>query len=113
MTCDSAKCGGKKTDSRKGLEIGKLPPVLTLCLYRFELDYETWQRKKLNDKFEYPLELDMSKFMSADAMSMTNDPEDFKYELKSIVIHRGGAYGGHYYAYIKDDLGEGNWHLEK
>jgi len=34
------------------------------------------------------------------------------YELKSIVIHRGGAYGGHYYAYIKDDLKEGNWDLE-
>ena len=35
------------------------------------------------------------------------------YELKSIVIHRGGAYGGHYFAYIKDDIGEGNWHLEE
>jgi len=39
--------------------------VLTLCLYRFELDYETWTRKKLDDKFEYPLELDMSKYTSA------------------------------------------------
>lgn len=35
------------------------------------------------------------------------------YELKSIVIHRGGAYGGHYLAYIKDDLNEGNWYLDK
>ena len=113
LTCESAKCGGKKTDSRKGQEIGRLPPVLTLCLYRFELDYETWQRKKLNDKFEYPLELDMSKYMSAEAVSKITDPEDLKYELKSIVIHRGGAYGGHYFAYIKDDLGQGNWHLQK
>ena len=31
--------------------------------------------------------------------------------MKSIVIHSGGPYGGHYYAYIKDDLGEGNWNL--
>ena len=35
------------------------------------------------------------------------------YELKSVVIHRGGAYGGHYYALIKDDLKEGNWDLEE
>ena len=28
--------------------------------------------------------------------------DDFIYELKSIVIHRGGAYGGHYFAYIKE-----------
>ena len=34
------------------------------------------------------------------------------YELKSIVIHRGGPYGGHYHAFIRDDLGEGNWDLE-
>jgi hypothetical protein len=32
--------------------------------------------------------------------------------LKSIIIHRGGAFGGHYFAYIKDDLKEGVWDLE-
>jgi len=35
---------------------------LTFCLNRLEMDYTTWERKKINDKFEYPLELDMSKF---------------------------------------------------
>ena len=40
-------------------------------------------------------------------------PDELMYELKSIVIHRGGAYGGHYFAYIKDDLNEGNWHLDE
>ena len=44
---------------------------------------------------------------------MIGKPDDeTKYELKSIIIHRGGAYGGHYWAYIKDDLKEGNWHVE-
>jgi hypothetical protein len=28
------------------------------------------------------------------------------------VIHRGGPYGGHYHAYIRDDLEDGNWDLE-
>ena len=28
------------------------------------------------------------------------------------MIHRGGPYGGHYHAYIKDDLKEGRWNLE-
>ena len=45
----------------------------------------------------------MSKYMSNEAKQSLS-PEEFKYELKSIVIHRGGAHGGHYYAYIKDDL---------
>ena len=38
LTCDSDICLGKKTDSLKGIEIGKLPPVITLNLYRFDLD---------------------------------------------------------------------------
>ena len=54
----------------------------------------------------------MGKYLADDA-KVGVDEENFKYELKSIVIHRGGAYGGHYYAYIKDDMTEGKWHLEK
>ena len=40
------------------------------------------------------------------------DPTNTIYELKSIIIHRGGAFGGHYYAYIQDELKEGEWYLE-
>lgn len=31
------------------------------------------------------------------------------YQLFSIIMHRGTAYSGHYFAYIRDHLGEGNW----
>jgi len=31
------------------------------------------------------------------------------YELYSILIHRGGAYGGHYYAFIKS-FENGKWY---
>jgi ubiquitin carboxyl-terminal hydrolase 40 len=55
----------------------------------------------------------MRKFLSDEA-KIVNDTEDkYMFELKSIVIHRGGAHGGHYFSYIKDDLNEGNWYLEK
>lgn len=32
------------------------------------------------------------------------------YQLVGVLIHRGGAYGGHYYAYIRS-FEDGNWHL--
>lgn len=86
----------------------KVPPLLTISLSRFDMDYNTWQRFKLNDRFEYPLELDLKEFVSPD---LPKD-ESYNYELKSIIIHRGGAFGGHYFAYIKDDLKEGVWDLE-
>ena len=28
---------------------------------------------------------------------------EFVYELYSILIHNGGAFGGHYFAYIKNE----------
>lgn len=33
----------------------------------------------------------------------------FVYELYGIMIHSGGAYGGHYSAYIKDFESEDRW----
>jgi ubiquitin carboxyl-terminal hydrolase 40 len=55
------------------------------------------QRKKINDKFTYPLELDLCDFMDG----QMEDGNSSKYELKAIIIHRGGAYGGHYHAYVR------------
>jgi hypothetical protein len=37
------------------------------------------------------------------------DADDTIYELFAIVVHRGGAHGGHYYANIRDCLNEGDW----
>lgn len=31
------------------------------------------------------------------------------YELQGVLIHRGSAYGGHYHAYFRDLLNEGDW----
>ena len=33
----------------------------------------------------------------------------FVYELYAVMIHSGGTYGGHYYAYIKD-IEDGKWY---
>ena len=107
VDCDNC---AEKTTTLKGMRIKGLPPVLTVCLARFDLDYTTFQRVKLNDKFEFPLEVNLTEFLDPEAI--LESPDDAIYELKSIIIHRGGAYGGHYHAYIQDELNEGQWHLE-
>ena len=66
MFCDNCN---EKTDSLKGCKIQKLPPILTVNLLRFDFDYNTLQRKKVNDRFEFPLELNMSDHL---------DPESFE-----------------------------------
>ena len=67
----------------------------------------------MNDIYEFPLELDMSKYMSECEEGRRNlaDPDLVNYDLKSIIVHKGGPYGGHYFCYIKDELKEGRWNL--
>lgn len=60
--------------------------MLTFALNRIELDYETWNRKKINDRFEFPIELDVSKYLDND-VRLTSTPDESIYELKGIVIH--------------------------
>jgi ubiquitin carboxyl-terminal hydrolase 40 len=88
-----------------------LPPILTLSLLKFTYDMKTYQRIKILDKFEFPLELDLFEYLEDE--SKTNANEDYaQYELYSVVIHSGSAYGGHYHTYIKDVEKLGNWSLK-
>lgn len=43
------------------------------------------------------MELNLADYIDPEAME---DPENTLYELKTILIHSGGAYGGHYHAYV-------------
>jgi ubiquitin carboxyl-terminal hydrolase 40 len=92
----------KKCEALKGVKIRKLPQILTISLNRFEFDYQTFERKKVNDRLEFGLELDMSAFTE-------EENENSKYELQTVLIHIGNAHGGHYHAYIRDSMGEGKW----
>lgn len=57
------QCNAKR-DASKGLKLKSLPHILMLQLKRFDLDYETMQRKKLNDKVTFPLILNLNPFIS-------------------------------------------------
>jgi len=100
------KCD-KKVDAVRRVRIRRFPPILTLGLNRFEIDWTTKDRKKINDNLEFPLELTITGFKE-----FPEEEEKDLYELKAVIIHRGGAYGGHYHAYIRDELKEGNWKLK-
>ncbi|CAI5763422.1 ubiquitin carboxyl-terminal hydrolase 47 isoform X1 [Podarcis lilfordi] len=58
--CERCK---KKCDARKGLRFLHFPYLLTLQLKRFDFDYTTMHRIKLNDRMTFPEELDMGSFI--------------------------------------------------
>ena len=80
---------------------------MTFSLSRFEFDWQKMERKKINDQFQFGLELDISVF--AEKPELYADEDDKIYELFAVLIHRGDAYGGHYHAYIRDTLNEADW----
>lgn len=125
------KCD-KKVDTLKRTCIKRLPKVLILVLKRFEFDFETMQKHKLNDLCEFPHELNMLNY-TAEGLAILDhqkeakrkreageevdsDEEDgqgdhaklpfpkeyYEYNLKGIVVHTGTADSGHYYSFIQD-----------
>lgn len=55
------------------------------------------------------MEINLADYLDAESIEI---PENTVYELKSVIIHRGGTYGGHYHAYIQDEMSEGDWYLQ-
>ncbi|KAL1546116.1 CSN-associated deubiquitinating enzyme Ubp12, variant 3 [Salvia divinorum] len=93
-------------DARKGVLFIDFPPVLQLQLKRFEYDFVRDTMVKINDRYEFPLQLDLDrenrKYLSPDADSSVRN----LYTLHSVLVHSGGVHGGHYYAYIRPTLSD-------
>ncbi|KAJ7974826.1 Ubiquitin carboxyl-terminal hydrolase 12 [Quillaja saponaria] len=93
-------------DAAKGVLFIDFPPVLQLQLKRFEYDFIRDTMVKINDRYEFPLQLDLDrengKYLSPDADRSVRN----LYTLHSVLIHSGGVHGGHYYAYIRPTLSD-------
>ena len=104
------KCN-KKVPSVKNQDFQTLPRILMFVLKRFEFDYIKMTRYKINDYFEFPLELDMNKYTD-DYISGKNKDMNNKYILRGIAIHSGSCEMGHYYAINRNiDSKNEDWFL--
>eukprot|EP01018_Ginkgo_biloba_P006093 Gb_02821 [translate_table: standard] len=93
-------------DARKGVLFLHFPPVLQLRLKRFEYDFMRDTMVKINDRYEFPLQLDLDrdngKYLSPYADRSVRN----LYTLHSVLVHSGGVHGGHYYALIRPTLSD-------
>jgi ubiquitin C-terminal hydrolase len=98
----------KKQDALKGIAISEpLPNNLIFGLKRFSFDFNMMTRIKVNDKMEFPMKIDMSKYVG---LAEENESERLlEYELVASINHIGTADAGHYFAYIKD-TNSGHWY---
>uniref|UniRef100_A0A8C0FMK9 Ubiquitin carboxyl-terminal hydrolase 40 n=1 Tax=Bubo bubo TaxID=30461 RepID=A0A8C0FMK9_BUBBB len=89
-------------------KLRKLPPFLTISLLRFNFDFEKCERYKETSCYTFPIQINLRPFCEQTEM----DDSEYMYELFSVIIHKGGCYGGHYHVYIRDVDELGNWQLK-
>ena len=103
IICEECKI---KRICHKKLVMKTLPNILVISLKRFDYNYTTMTKFKLNNYFEFPFELDLSEFTinnnkNNDIENLGNNNENNLYELTGITIHYGVSDYGHYYDLIK------------
>ena len=107
------KCN-KKVSLKKWSKIISLPNYINFGLNRFSYDYNTFERIKLNNRFEFPLELDMKEYCDfTDKNPEQMNDNEYLYELYGVIVHSGTPFSGHYYSYIRDMTHQGKWKLDE
>ncbi|KAG0307057.1 hypothetical protein BGZ98_001151 [Dissophora globulifera] len=96
-------------DARKGVIFESMPPVLHLQLKRYEYDMERDAMVKINDRHEFPLEIDLAEFISEGEEKDKAGPDGFVYSLHGVLVHSGDLHSGHYFALLKPER-DGNWY---
>ncbi|KAG5220945.1 cysteine proteinase [Salix suchowensis] len=86
-------------DAKKGIVFESFPPVLHLQLKRFEYDIQRDAMVKINDRHEFPFEIDLGEFLDSNA----DRSQPWVYKLHGVLVHSGDLHGGHYFALIKPD----------
>nr|XP_023498371.1 ubiquitin carboxyl-terminal hydrolase 40 isoform X3 [Equus caballus] len=102
-TCD------RLVKAAKSAKLRKLPPFLTVSLLRFNFDFVKCERYKETSCYTFPLRINLKPFCEQSEL----DDLEYVYDLFSVIIHKGGCYGGHYHVYIKDVDHLGNWQFQE
>lgn len=102
-TCD------RLVKAAKSAKLRKLPPFLTVSLLRFNFDFVKCERYKETSCYTFPLRINLKPFCEQSEL----DDLEYTYDLFSVIIHKGGCYGGHYHVYIKDVDRLGNWQFQE
>ncbi|KAF0557253.1 putative ubiquitin-specific processing protease 21 [Gigaspora margarita] len=84
-------------DATKRVIFESFPSILQLELKRFEYDVQNATANKINDRHEFPMEIDLQKYLSPEA----DRSKPYKYLLYGVLVHSGYYDRGYYYALIR------------
>ncbi|CAO3700741.1 unnamed protein product [Rhizopus stolonifer] len=89
-------------DAKKGVIFESLPPVLHMQLKRFEYDIIEDDMVKINDRHEFPIQIDLEPYLSETADKSISH----QYALHGVLVHTGDSSGGHYFVFVRPTIEE-------
>ena len=104
---------GEKHDTLKRACFLTTPNVLAIHCKRFDFDYNTLERIKIDTYFEFPMTFSIYPYTKEGVEHPGPAPQearvrgDYQYDLVGVVVHYGSTEFGHYYSFIKDRDGGG------
>ncbi|KAK3283187.1 Ubiquitin carboxyl-terminal hydrolase 26 [Cymbomonas tetramitiformis] len=111
-----------RVDATRRLRLLSLPKVLKFQLKRFVFDCQTFERRKVQDAFSFPLELDLrarihrdtqEEAVPADASEGHPSGKSGQYELSAILLHKGtNSTSGHYVAHVRCEETQKWWKFD-
>ncbi|KAF2767207.1 hypothetical protein EJ03DRAFT_329368 [Teratosphaeria nubilosa] len=92
---------GRLVDAMKRTCLIDVPDNLTFCLKRGDWDPMLGYQSKINDRFEFPELLDMSKYTQEYLEHGEGSVEPDMFELVGVIVHLGSLQAGHYWSYVR------------
>ena len=100
MTCASGS-EGRLVNALKRTCLEEVPDNLTFCLKRFAFDTVTEGENKVNDRFEFPTDIDMSMYKREHLEDPGSTQASDTFELVGVIVHQGSLSYGHYWSYAR------------
>lgn len=92
---------GKLVNAMKRTCLEDIPDSLTFCLKRFSFDNFLDGENKVNDRFDFPLEIDMAVYKRDHLEAPKAEHEPDMFELVGVIVHQGSLSFGHYWSYVR------------
>ena len=100
MTCGFGG-EGQLVNAMKRTCLDEVPDCLTFCLKRFAFENILDGENKVNDRFDFPPEIDMSLYKRRHLESADESREQDVFELVGVIVHQGSLSYGHYWSYAR------------
>ena len=87
--------------------LSQVADTVIFHLKRFELNFDTFRREKVNDEFTFPSLVNLLPFTKEGLMEDVGASDQqaaldkYNFELVGVIVHTGTTDSGHYYAFIK------------